>query len=182
MTEKELINGCSAKNLTCQNLLFKQYAGKLMTICLRYSSTRQDAEDMLQESFIRIFSTISQYRFEGSFEGWLRRVTVTTCLKMLMKKRVQFTELIVPEENVTAIEPVAVSNLTEDELIKMIGALPVGYRMVFNLYVMEEYSHDEIAAMLNIEATTSRSQLLKARRLLQKQILSNQEIRICNDR
>lgn len=99
-----------------------------------------------------------------------------------MKKRVQFTELIVPEENVTAIEPVAVSNLTEDELIKMIGALPVGYRMVFNLYVMEEYSHDEIAAMLNIEATTSRSQLLKARRLLQKQILSNQEIRICNDR
>lgn len=182
MTEKEIIKGCLLKDPYCQNLLFKQYAGRLMSICLRYSGNKANAEDLLQECFIRIFSSIKQYKFEGAFEGWIRRITVNICLKALMKKRIQFADPSVQEQKFLSVEPLAVSNLTEDELIKMIRNLPDGYRTVFNLYVMEEYSHDEIAAMLNIESATSRSQLLKARRLLQKQILLNQKINICNDR
>jgi RNA polymerase sigma factor (sigma-70 family) len=182
VTEKEIIKGCLLKDSYCQNLLFKQYGGGLMTICLRYSGNRADAEDLLQESFIRIFSSIQQYKFEGSFEGWIRKITVNICLKALSKKRIQFANPSLHEQKFASVEPLAVSNLTEDELIKMISCLPDGYRTVFNLYVMEEYSHDEIAGMLHIEPATSRSQLLKARRLLQKQILSNQTIKICNDR
>lgn len=178
MTEAEIIKGCVGKNVRCQRLLFDTHAGRLMTVCLRYASDTPEAEDMLQESFIRIFDAVDQYRFEGSFEGWLKKVTVNVCLKVLQKKRIKFTETSSLELVASAAEPQAVSSLSENELIKMISALPDGYRIVFNLYAMEGYSHEEIATMLNIETVTSRSQLLKARRLLQKQILLHQKIAI----
>jgi RNA polymerase sigma-70 factor (ECF subfamily) len=111
-------------------------------------------------------------------KGWLKKITVNVCLKILQKKRIKFTETSSLELVATTAEPQAVSSLSESELIKMISALPDGYRIVFNMYVMEGYSHDEIASMLNIETVTSRSQLLKARRLLQKQILLHQKIAI----
>ena len=168
MTEAEIIKGCVRKNVRCQRLLFDAYAGRLMTVCLRYACDTPEAEDMLQESFIRIFEAVDQYRFEGSFEGWLKKIAVNVCLKILQKKRIKFTEISSLELVTTTAEPQTFSSLSENELLKMISELPDGYRIVFNLYVMEGYSHDEIAGMLNIDATTSRSQLLKARRLLQK--------------
>lgn len=176
MTETEIIAGCLKENSTCQHALFNRYARLLMTVCLRFASDTSEAEDMLQESFIRIFENIKQYRQEGSFEGWLRRITVHTCLRKLQKQRIRFDDRSDPESIGEYIQPQALSVLSEKELIRLISNLPNGYRIVFNLSVIEGYSHDEIAAMLGIEAATSRSQLIKARRLLQKQILAHQKI------
>jgi RNA polymerase sigma factor (sigma-70 family) len=176
VTETEIITGCLKKDAASQHRLFNQYARKLMTVCLRYAGDTLEAEDMLQESFIRIFDSIRQYRFEGSFEGWIRRITVHTCLRKLQKLRIRFDDQSDLENIGDCIQPQALSVLSEKELIRLISNLPNGYRIVFNLSVIEGYSHDEIATMLGIEAATSRSQLIKARRLLQKQILAHQKI------
>ncbi|HEY6977952.1 MAG TPA: sigma-70 family RNA polymerase sigma factor [Chitinophagaceae bacterium] len=178
MTEEQLIKGCIRHDVECQRILFDQYAGHMMTICLRYSCDRPEAEDILQEAFIKIFSHLSQYKFEGSFEGWMKRIVVNCALKMIQKKRIRFSEINNQDLTSTQTDPDALSNLTEDELLKLISNLPDGYRIVFNLYVMEGYNHDEIAALLRIQPTTSRSQLVKARKLLQKQIMSKQKIAI----
>lgn len=177
MTESELIKGCIKKDNGCQYLLFKQYAGMLMTVCQRYAANREEAKDILQDSFIKIFTNIYQFRFEGSFEGWMKRIVANCALKMTEKKKIAFTNNEA-EQNIATTDSSAVSNLTETELLKLISSLPDGYRMVFNLYVMEGFSHFEIAEMLKIEVATSRSQLAKARKLLQKQIILNQKIAI----
>lgn len=178
MTEGEIIKGCIRKNVRCQRLLFDAYSGRLMTVCLRYANDIPEAEDMLQESFIKIFEAVDQYRFEGSFEGWLKRITVNICLRILQRRKIKFLEVSAYEMIPDNSQPEALSSLSEQELIKMIRDLPDGYRIVFNLYVMEGYSHDEIAQMLGIETVTSRTQLVKARKMLQKKILSHQKIAI----
>ena len=182
MTENEIIAGCRKKNAICQHLLFAKYSRKLMTVCSRYAGTTADAEDMLQESFIKIFSSIHQYRSEGSFEGWLRRITVTTCLRKLQKTKIRYEDLATVEALNDDVHPDVVSTLTEKELIGLISSLPDGYRVVFNLNVIEGYSHDEIAAILDIQPATSRSQLIKARRQLQKQLLEYQKINLQHER
>lgn len=157
-------------------MLFEQYAGKMMTICIRYSCCQAEAEDMLQEAFVRIFTYINQYKFEGSFEGWLKRIVVNTALKNLQKKVIHFSELNEELQEVSNTDSDAWSNLSEREILKLVSSLPTGYRMVFNLYVLEGYSHSEIAEMLTINPGTSRSQLAKAKRILQEQIRSQQKI------
>ena len=178
MTEHELIKGCVNDNATCQRLLFDQHAGKFMAICLRYANDNMDAEDMLQESFTRIFKHINQFKFEGSFEGWMRRIVVNVALKHLQKKRIRFTEIQDNNNSNPQLPSYAYSSLGEEELMKLIGQLPDGYRMVFNLNVIEGYSHEEIAGMLGIQASTSRSQLVKARKMLQSQILQLEKIAV----
>lgn len=178
MTEEQLIKGCVRNDVACQRMLFEQYAGKLMTICLRYSCDHPEAEDILQEAFIKIFSHIHQYKFEGSFEGWMKRIVVNCALKTIQKKKTRILQIDSQEAATQHAESFVLSDLSETELVKLISALPDGYRIVFNLYVMEGYSHDEIAAILGIQAATSRSQLVKARKLLQKQILLTQKIAI----
>ncbi|HRH50959.1 MAG TPA: sigma-70 family RNA polymerase sigma factor [Panacibacter sp.] len=170
MTEVEMINGCIKKDATCQRLLFEVYAGRLMTVCLRYASNREQAEDMLQETFIRVFKYIHQYRFGGSFEGWLKRTAANCALKMLQKKTLHFFEIEHDLQTASPANISAVTNLSEIELLKLISGLPDGYRIVFNLYAIEGYSHDEIAKLLRIKTATSRSQLAKARKMLQQQI------------
>ena len=176
MAEQEIIKGCIQNNAQCQHTVFKQYAGRMMSVCLRYAATKPEAEDMLHDAFIKIFSSIKQFRSEGSFEGWIRKITVNTCLALLNKKRIFYSDAGMAEAITDEAGLNIISGLTEKELIKMISRLPDGYRIVFNLYVIEGYDHDEIAAMLNIKTVTSRSQLVKARKLLQKQILSQQKI------
>ena len=178
MTEHELIKGCVKNNATCQRMLFEQYAGRMMTICLRYSCDETEAEDMLQEAFIRIFKYINQYKFEGSFEGWLKRIAVNTALKILQKKSIHFSEINDELQDLQMAEADALSNLSEQEILKLISNLPLGYRVVFNLFVLEGYSHNEIADMLKINTVTSRSQLAKAKRRLQEQIKSQQKLHI----
>ncbi len=182
VTENEIIAGCLKKNAICQHLLFTKYSRKLMTVCSRYAGTSAEAEDMLQESFIKIFSSIHQYRSEGSFEGWLRKITVNICLRKLKKAKIRYDELSTLETINDAIHPDVLSSIAEKELIGLIRNLPDGYRVVFNLSVIEGYSHDEIATMLNIQAATSRSQLIKARRQLQKQLLDYQKIILQHER
>lgn len=141
-----------------------------MTVCRRYACDQKEAEDILQESFMRVFQHIHQYRFEGSLEGWIRRIVIHTALRMLQSRTIRFSAIGEDEQDAPSVEANALDHLGAEELMRLIGALPDGYRIIFNLYVLEGYDHKEIAAMLNISPVTSRSQLLKARRLLRTRI------------
>jgi RNA polymerase sigma factor (sigma-70 family) len=158
------------KNSKSQRKLFELYAGKMLTVCRRYANDQTEAEDMLQESFIRVFNNIAQYRFEGSLEGWIRRIVVHTALRVIQKKKIRFAEINADLDIEQSTSADGLTSLSAEELLKLVGALPEGYRIVFNLYVLEGYDHNEIAAMLDINAATSRSQLSKARKVLQTQI------------
>lgn len=173
-----MIKGCVRQDTTCQRLLFEQMAGKMFTICLRYANDTMEAEDMLQEGFIRVFNHIHQFKFEGSFEGWVRKIIVNSALKFLQKKKIIFNELKEEIYNNQVTYSFAYSNLGEEELLKLISQLPTGYRIVFNLNVIEGYSHEEIAEILNIQPSTSRSQLVKARKMLQKQIIELEKVAV----
>ncbi len=159
-------------------MLFEQYAGKMMTVCLRYSKDTMEAEDMLQDAMVRVFNYIHQFKFEGSFEGWIRRIVVNTALKYVQKKKVSFNDIDDHSEQAPRIDAYAYSNLGEADILKLVQQLPEGYRIVFNLNVIEGYSHDEIAEILKIQPGTSRSQLVKARKMLQNQILNLQKIAV----
>ncbi len=178
MTEYELIKGSIQQDAKCQRMLFEQLAGKMFAVCLRYSNDAMEAEDMMQDGFIRVFNNLHQFKFEGSFEGWVRRVIVNCALKYLQKKRISFNEIKESTYDTPRIESYAYAHLGEEELMKLINQLPDDYRIVFNLNVIEGFSHEEIGKMLNIQASTSRSQLVKARKMLQHQILQLQKIAV----
>jgi len=178
LSEQELIKGCIEQNSSTQRMLFEQYAGKLMTVCLRYAVDSMEAEDMLQEGFIRVFNHLHQFKFEGSFEGWMRRIVVNVCLKNIQKRKISFKEIEIENNNQPQIAPYTYSSIGQDELIKLISKLPDGYRMVFNLNVIEGFSHEEIAVLLGIQPSTSRSQLVKARKMLQNQIIQLEKIAV----
>lgn len=133
---------------------------------------------MLQEAMIRVFSYIHQFKFEGSFEGWIRRIVVNTALKYVQKRRIRFVEVTDRAEQAPRMDADAYSSLGEADIMRLIQQLPDGYRIVFNLNVLEGFSHEEIGKMLNIHPGTSRSQLVKARKMLQNQILQLQKIAI----
>ncbi|HUR30111.1 MAG TPA: RNA polymerase sigma factor [Saprospiraceae bacterium] len=175
MQEHELIKRCEANDRTAQRLLYERFAPLLMSICRRYVG-QANAEDVVQDSFIRIFQYLVQYRHDGSFEGWVRRVCVNTCIRYLEKgKRLQIDFGLegIPEHSV---EPDALSKMSADELMNIIDKLPDGYRTVFNLSVIEGYHHKEIAGILGIEESSSRSQLTKARKYIQRSLGSTQKV------
>ncbi len=178
MSEQEIINGCIRQNKQCQQLLFNQYAGIFMTICLRYATDQMEAEDMMQEGFIAIFRNIEQYKNDGALGAWMRRIVVNAALGILRKNKLQFVDIEDNKYNYTNIDSYSYSHLGEEELMKLINALPNGYRTIFNLYVIEGFTHDEIAKFLDIQPNTSRSQLVKARKVLQQQILQQQKIAV----
>ena len=171
MTERALIEGCINKKQDCQKLLFNQFAGKMMSVCLRYANNEQQAQDILQEGFIKVFAFIHQYKYEGSFEGWMRRVFVSVATREMSKQKILFSDIDITTIKENSVDPTVVSKISEDEIHLMIRSMPDGYRIVFNLNVIEGYSHEEIASILGIQATTSRGQLLKARKYLQALIL-----------
>ena len=143
----------------------------MMSVCLRYADNREMAEDFLQDGFIKVFSSIRSYSYEGSFEGWMRRIFVNTALEALRKN-----DLLRNGVELDALEPQqeadysAVEKISADELMELIAQLPPGFRTVFNMFAIEGYSHREIAETLNINESTSRSQYTRAKRLLQKWI------------
>lgn len=139
----------------------------MMSLCLRYTKDEHTAQDILQLGFIRVFDSIHQFKGEGSFEGWMRRVFVSVALRQLSKKKLNFSEISEQQQEDLYESPVAVSKISEDELHALIRKLPDGYQTVFNLVVVEGYSHEEVAALLKITSSTSRTQLLKARKMLQ---------------
>ena len=167
MTEEDIIRGSVKGDNSCQRILFEKYAGRMMSLCLRYTKDEHAAQDILQLGFIRVFDHIHQYKYEGSFEGWMKRVFISVALRQISKKKPDFREMNEAMQEAWYEAPVAVSKISEDELHAMIRKLPDGYRAVFNLVVLEGYSHEEVAGLLKISSSTSRTQLLKARKMLQ---------------
>ncbi len=159
-------------------MLFNTYAGRLLTICRRYTTDNSEAEDVLQEALVKIYNNLNQFRFECPLEGWMRRIVVNTAIRSCKKKKIHFREI---HENIVddhSFHPSVYGDLEEEEILKIITQLPDGYKMVFNLYVIDGYSHEEIADMLGIQEGTSRSQLAKSRRLLQKLILERNKVMV----
>jgi len=147
----------------------------MLAVCLRYAQNRDEAEDILQESFLKIFQNISSYRKEGSFEGWMKRIMINHALNYYRKNRkLPFHEDIESINELDIMEkdeqPVNHAPVSAEKLIALIQLLPPGYRIVFNMYVFEDYSHKEISEALNISENTSKTQLLKARRMLRKKL------------
>lgn len=163
MTETEL-KACIHGDRRAQKAFFERFKGKMFALCLRYASTREDAEDILQEGFVRVFRDLHQYSGVGNFEGWLRKVFVNTALQHLQKQRrgPMIVELGAYDV-ATDDAPFFGEELPARNLTKVLQQLPTGFRTVFNLYVLEGYSHPEIAEILNISVGTSKSQLLRAK-------------------
>ncbi len=174
--ENEIIEGCKIGKSYEQGLLFKQYAPKLLGICYRYYNNKDEAEDVLQESFIKILVNIRKYKQKGSFEGWLKKIVINTALNNY-RAQIRYNKLIEAEEynqqSALFDESKEKTKLlyTEKEIMGVIQQLPPGYKLVFNLYVLDKYHHSEIAEMLNISVSTSKSQLSKARKVLRKELV-----------
>jgi RNA polymerase sigma factor (sigma-70 family) len=145
VTETDLIKGCIKQDANCQRMLFEQFGGKMMSVCLRYANDAMEAEDIMQDGFIKVFQYIHQFKFEGSFEGWIRRIIVNTAIRHLEKKKLHFKEIEENGVNTPQLDPYAYAHLGQEDLMKLINQLPEGYKVVFNLNVIEGYSHDEIA-------------------------------------
>lgn len=170
---KQLIENCKIDDTKAQSELYKLFSSKLFAICLKYSRSYVEAEDNLQDAFITIFAKIEQYKNKGSFEGWLKRITVNTALQRYRNEKV-FD--ILNENNIEDVElEVEDEALSIDYLLQIIQELPNRYRLVFNLYVLDGYSHKEVANMLNINIGTSKSNLARARQIL-KQTIENHKI------
>lgn len=180
LTEIELIKACIQEDAAAQKALFVHYSNRMYGVCLRYARNQADAEDILQEAFIKVFGKLGQFKFEGSFEGWIRKIVVNTALKKytLQRYEKELTGYEWKEKDEGSSDPAAYGNITQKELLELINQLPDGYRMVFNLYVIEGYQHEEIAELLGIQPGTSRSQLVKARAMLQKQLMASQKLTI----
>ncbi len=171
MINKTLIEGCIKEDAKSQQTLFDHLAPKLFSVCLRYARHRMEAEDILQDSFIKIFNQIEKYSETGSFEGWARKIVVHTALNYCKKMSFSKENIGLPLVENTSFEADILDTLSEQELFQYITELPDGYRIVFNLFVIEGYDHKEIAALLNIQESSSRSQLTRAKQLLQAKIL-----------
>ena len=172
MSLEQLINNCKKNDIKAQEALYRLYSSKLFSVCLKYSRNYEEAQDNLQEGFLLIFEKIDQFSFKGSFEGWIKRLMVNFILQQYRKET--FLN-IVKEEIADDIEEVEIDdeNVSIDYLLKIIQELPDKYRLVFNLYAIDGYSHQEISDMLKISVGTSKSNLSRARVKKKKKIESN---------
>ena len=173
MSLKQLILNCKKRDIKSQSEIYQLYAGKLFALCLKYSKTKTEAEDNLQDAFMTIFKKIDQFKHKGSFEGWMKRIVINTALQSYREKKV----LNLVEENYPDKVEVEIdeNDISLDFLLKIIQELPDRYRMVFNLYVLDGYSHKEIASLMGIAEGTSKSNLSRARLILKDKVESNQQ-------
>jgi RNA polymerase sigma-70 factor (ECF subfamily) len=168
-----LIAGCKRKDTLARKKLYELYAPAMMGICIRYANEKESARDILQEGFIKVFIKIEEYSGNGSFRAWMKTVFITTALEYLRKTKVWRQKLSLDdyEETIAGDFDISLSDkLSADEILCCINELPQGFRTVFNLYAIEGYSHAEIAQMLHIKEASSRSQLARARQMLQEKI------------
>ncbi len=175
-SEEAIIEGCSNGDRKAQRLLYDTYSKKFFAICLRYIKDRDLAEDVLVESFMKIFEKINQFESKGSFEGWMKRVVVTHALLTLRNNRNMIMEVNQESEIISNQPSYEINHLEVEELMDLVSSLPTGYRTVFNLYAIEGYSHAEIGELLGISESTSKSQLNRSRNLL-KQKIAEQELK-----
>lgn len=172
---KKIIDDCKEGHRDAQQMLYEHFASRMFAICLRYAKNRADAEDYLQEGFLKVFAKIHQFNHAGSFEGWMRRVMVTTILEDLRKKsKIHFVKedeiMDLTGDNTAEEDDSTNTQPSLNEILSWIKKLPDRYQIVFNLYVIENFSHNEIAKELGISVGTSKSNLSRARQWLQKHI------------
>jgi len=168
--ESDLISGCIEGNRRMQEELYRRFSPRMYAVCLRYASSSDEAEDILQEGFIKIFKKLGSYRGEGSFEGWIRRVFVNTAIEHFRRRR-YLQPVTEKEENTVEGKYLSVlDSLAEKDILELIRQLSPGYRTVFNMYVVEGYTHKEIGDMLGISEGTSKSQLSRAKVILQDMV------------
>jgi len=168
MTEEAILKGCLENDAVAQRELYNRYSPKMLSVCYRFAHNREDAEDMLQEGFIKIFSQMHTFGNRGAFEGWIRRIIVHTCINIL-KKNKKFNESvdIIHATGAQIREETVPSIIQAKQIVECIRMLPIGYRTVLKLYAIEGYSHREIGMMLEIEESTSRSQYTRAKAMLE---------------
>ncbi len=170
ITESDLIVGCKEGNRRMQEELYRRLSPRMYAVCLRYAGNSEEAEDILQEGFIKVFKKLDSFRGEGSFEGWVRRIFVNTAIEHFRRKR-YLMPVTEKEENTIEGKYVSVlDDLAEKDILALVQELSPGYRTVFNMYVVEGYTHKEIADMLGISEGTSKSQLSRAKVILQDMV------------
>ncbi len=164
---EEILSGCVEQNRKAQKKLYDLFADRMYAVCLYYTGNRHDAEDILQEGFIKVFENIKQYTGKGALEGWMRKIFVNAALTLFRQKKITYDI-----EETTAIKESQIidANIAADDLMQMIMGLSDQYRLVFNLYALEGYKHKEISEMLNISINTSKSNLARARKILQDKV------------
>lgn len=173
LPENDILAGCKAGKRESQYSLYQRFSPVMMGVCLRYCQSREEAEDIMQEGFIKVFSQIGSFRQEGSLEGWIRRIMVNHALNNYRKNQKYLVHDKLDDLTDDVSDPAQEGDgypYSLEELLKAVQALPSGYRMVFNLYVFEGFSHKEIATELHITENTSKTQLMKARKYLQKKL------------
>ena len=175
--EQQILKGCQAGQAQYQQMLYQSYYGKMMSVCLRYARDKEEAKDILQDGFIKVFSSLPNFKGEGSLEGWIRRIIVNTAINHYHKSKKFQNQASIEEDlkeeyslsaNFDDLD--AIQKINYDDLLLLIRELPPAYQTVFNLYVIEGYSHKEIGEMLHINEGTSKSNLAKARMKLQKNV------------
>jgi RNA polymerase sigma factor (sigma-70 family) len=172
MTEEMMLQGCLDNLATAQEALYNRFSPRMLGVCYRYARNREDAEDMLQEGFMKVYAQIHQFRNTGALEGWIRKIIVHTCINIL-KKNKKFSDSVdlIHASGVQLNENNIPSMLQAKQVVECIRLLPMGYRTVLNLYAIEGFSHKEIGSILDIEESTSRSQYTRARGLLEEILL-----------
>jgi len=171
MTDEQLVAGCLKGEPIAQRELYKSYSRKMMSICMRYANGREQAQDILQDGFVKVFQKMDHYRGDGPLGGWIARTMVNTALDHIRRNKPYDHSLDLTEaEHLHAEDAQVMSTMSTEELMEMIQALPPGYRAVFNLFAIEGYAHKEISEQMGISENTSKSQFMKARAYLRKQL------------
>lgn len=174
--ETTWIEGCKKGDAKAQRELFEHFSARMLSLCCRYVADKMEAEDVLVTAFTKVFERIDQYKGEGSFEGWIRRIMVNESLTYLRRNKNMYLETDIEEADrqpdLARLEP----TLEAEDLMKLINELPSGYRMVFNMYAIDGYSHKEIAEYLGISENTSKSQLSRARATLQRHLMAMEHV------
>lgn len=177
MTDEELIKKCTCGDLLAQKAFYEKFAGKMFGVCLRYMNGNDEAQDVLQDGFVKVFDNLIKYQKKGSLEGWVRRIIVNTALDQIRRNK-KFTDNVDVDSVGYLLNDTSfiIEELEARDLLKIINNLPVGYRVVFNLFAIEGYSHKEIADKLGITESTSKSQYSRARKILRAVLLKNEYI------
>lgn len=176
LEDHDIIRGCLQNNTAMQKMLYDKYASKMYGIALRYAHGQEDAKDILQDGFTKVFQNLSKFKGTGAFEGWLRKIFVNTAIEHYRKKNNIYEIQATHEEHITDSAISALDRIAAADLLSLVKALPNGYRTVFNLFAIEGYSHKEIAEMMNISEGTSKSQYARAKALLQEKIKNHEKI------
>lgn len=180
ISEKEIIKGCKKSDRKAQKALYDRFSPRLMAVCRRYAKSSEEAEDVLQESFIKVYKSIDKFRGESRLDYWMKRIVINTALNHQRSKLYLFPMVDVEDISISTEKDFSLRNFQLKDLLAMIEKLPTGCRVIFNLYAIEGYNHKEIAEMLEISDGTSKSQYARSKKLLQEMILNEKDVNYGN--